>query len=191
MSIIIILLIIFIFSYLTHHYGKTFYDNRIKNGKLQPKIFDISHKYLPNYSSNLLLISLMDIIILLPLLFGKKFITEYLNYYLVILLIRFFTTFVTILPKTKNCDDSNFTILNFLRGHCYDKVFSGHFASSFLFIILLYHLNIYRNLYISTLFLLFHAFLILSTRSHYTIDLIVSIFVVLTVFNYKLKFNLS
>lgn len=181
----IIYFIILVLSYITHIKGKEFYNNRVKNGKTTQKVYDISHKYLPNLSHNNLAWAIMHIFATItPFIFGTEVITDMAIFMPVIFIIRGICSNVTILPKDKTCDDSKFGFNNLFLGHCYDKIFSGHFATTIMLSLILFTRNI---LGIIPLFLfnLINAFLILATRSHYTIDLIVSIFVVVTLYSIK------
>jgi hypothetical protein len=72
------------------------------------------------------------------------------------------------------------------RGGCYDKIFSGHFGITFLMTLLLYD-NGYINQFVAILVNFLNAILILLTRSHYTIDIIVSIFVVIIIYQNNLN----
>lgn len=176
---ILFLVINGLIAYLVHKSGKDFYKKRIENGKTSPKVFDVGHRYLPNLSKNKVAVQMNDLIALFPLcasyFFGIKIM--YVKW-ITLVIIRWITTAVTILPKDKSCDDSQFTWLNFLFGHCYDKIFSGHFATTFLFTNLLFTQGLVTSLPLLVAYNLIHAFIIISTRSHYTIDLLISILAV-------------
>ena len=61
----ILYIIIVICTYLSYKNGKLFYENRINQNKINPKIFDISFKYLPflNYKGTISLI--LDLILII------------------------------------------------------------------------------------------------------------------------------
>jgi len=184
--IIILFAIISLFSYLTHLNGNKFYENRIKNNKINPKVYDIGHKYLPNLSENNFLLTTINIFVVIPpliifLLYGNDIFYEFIYYFFIIYLIRMIMINLTILPKYKMCEDK-FEIYNLFNGHCYDKIFSGHFASIFLLILIVYKHNIITNIPILIIYGLFNFISILLTRSHYTIDIIVAIIVVLVAY---------
>lgn len=179
-----------IISYSVYYQGKTYYDRRMQNGKTTQKIYDIGMKYVPDKSDNKTLLLIIDLIpILLPLLilWNSGHIKDY--YYILgnILLIRLIFTTLTILPKNKKCDDSEFTIKNAIWGHCYDKIFSGHFASVFLVVLFVYKYKIFTDRLIMILFLISYAILIISVRYNYTIDIAVAFIVTELVFNYYMK----
>jgi hypothetical protein len=101
-----------------------------------------------------------------------------------LIIVRSFIIQMTVLPKNDVCDIEKDSSL--FRGGCYDKIFSGHFGIGFLMTLLLYD-----NGYINTLFAILVNFLnavfILLNRSHYTVDIIVSIFVVIIIYQNNLN----
>lgn len=163
-------------SLLCLHEGRKFYTERQEKGKTTPKVYDIGHKFLPDLSEVQPLHIVSDIMCLLPILLPPVGRTKFFKYFLVIMAIRAVFILATILPKDKKCKDE-ITIMTFVTGHCYDKVFSGHFASVLLFS-LLYNMKMDKVIMLNT----FNAFLILSTRRHYTVDILVSLFVTLFVY---------
>jgi hypothetical protein len=185
----ILITIQIIFVYLCYYNGKTFFSEREKQGKTTQKIFDISHKFLPNYSDNEWLNILMNIVIFSPLVIYPHIIGQFLSYIIPVLLFRYITTNTTILPKTKNCNDDSFSLYNFINGHCYDKIFSGHFACGIIISLLLYHNNIIQDLNILGIYNIIIAYLLLVTRSHYTVDLILGGYVAIT--SYYLGINIE
>lgn len=186
-----ILIIIGTLSYNVHSIGKTYYDSRIKRGKTTQKVFDIGMKYIPDMSDNKILIKMCDIVsAAIPLLFfwksnwNSKYILDYYIILICIFIIRLIFIHITILPKSKNCDDSKYTIDNAMTGHCYDKIFSGHFAVLFLAVLFAYEYKIFTNMFLISMLLLIYSIMIISTRSHYSIDIIVSVIVTKVVFDY-------
>lgn len=169
-------------QYLSYKNGKCFYEGRLKNNKTTPKVFDIGFKYLPDYTDNPYLLFILNfIIVIVPFyvhfILGYKILDEYFYYFIIIYLIRLVMINSTILPKMKQCVN-DFNLFSTINGHCYDKIFSGHFSSIFLLVLILYNKKIFTNIPVLTGFSTFIALLILLTRSHYTIDIIVAIFVV-------------
>lgn len=193
-TLISFLIFYLITNKLCQNIGETFYKNRIQKNKITPKIYDIAHKFLPDYS-NTLLKPLGDFYVifltLIPFLFVGNSIafTEFLSFYLVVILIRCITINLTILPKNKNCENtcSKSEIIN----GCFDKIFSGHFATLFLATLVFYKYNIIKNIPILSIINIVNALIILTTRSHYTIDIIVSIVITLLVFTNNLKIKLD
>jgi hypothetical protein len=85
---------------------------------------------------------------------------------------------LTILPKDKKCDIKNTSVYN---GGCYDKVFSGHFSISFICLLVLYK-NKYIDIFTLTILSTILGFLIVVSRSHYTIDVVVAFMIVIIVY---------
>lgn len=163
--------------------GSNYYTNRVINNKKTPKIYDISHKYLPNLYKYENIHHFITILFIIPLLFDFNILQEYLSYWIVIFIIRSITTIVTILPKYKHC--KNNTYMKFING-CYDKIFSGHFASVFL-ATLLYLKYDWINVQMVILINIINSIFILLTRAHYTIDLIVAFFITLFIYQNKIQ----
>lgn len=98
-------------------------------------------------------------------------------------LLRQFIIQMTILPKNTVCDIKNTSMI---RGGCYDKIFSGHFGITFLTTLVLLE-NGLINKFIVILINLVNGIFILLSRNHYTIDIIVSIFVVIIIYQNNLN----
>ena len=174
-------LFIFLSTLVCFYEGKRFYDDREERGKTTAKIYDISHKYLPDISKVPYIELLANSIILLPLLLNSGDRQDYVSYLLVILAIRAVFISSTILPKNKSCSDT-VGISTFIFGHCYDKMFSGHFAAVFLFSLIYSKHTVWL-----VLLNILNTLIILMRRSHYTIDILGSFFITLFVFQNKLK----
>jgi len=88
--------------------------------------------------------------------------------------IRSILTLITVLPKSSNCDYN--LDMAFINGGCYDKIFSGHTALIFILTLVLQK---YKIIDFATLIILniINVSIILLTRTHYTIDVIVSFLV--------------
>jgi len=188
-KIIISILVVACIFYLTNKTcqtsGKVFYTQRINDGKTKPKVYDLAHKYLPNYANTNLDFYVKDLYVLLgtllPFIFAgnSTAFKAYLGMYIVVILLRCITINATILPKTKTD-----TLID--KGS-YDKIFSGHFATLFLATLVFYQFKIITNVPLLVLANFINAYIILSTRSHYTVDIIVSIMATLLVFTNKLS----
>ena len=188
MKIIIITIIILhcVSIYIAHNNGKKFYNDRKKKEKVETKIYDIAHKYLPKCDTDKIekIETMMNIFMYLPLLWKPSIIYDYVSHIIPLYLFRSVTTMTTILPKHKNCDDNEF---KFLNGHCYDKMFSGHYASVMIISLLMNRENIDTKIIL--MYNLISIFLILVTRGHYTIDVIMGGYIAVTAF--MLNINLD
>lgn len=159
--------------------GHNYYDNRQKSKKIEPKIYDIVHKFLPDLYIYEDLHNIITLIFIIPLFFNIKIFKEFLGYIIVIFCIRSITTNITILPKYKKCKEQS------MFGGCYDKIFSGHFTVVFL-ATLLYFKYKWINLNILILINFINSLSILLVRGHYTIDLIIAFFITLCIYQNKL-----
>jgi hypothetical protein len=175
------IVLILLANYYTNEIGEAYYESEDKINK----IFDVVHHYTPDFHE---FGSLVNVIPLL--LFGSFFflpksmslIEEVMLKILLIHLIRSLTIISTILPKHEKCNREDSSFFSRLLGDCYDKVFSGH--TSFVF---LNTLILLREKYISlmTLFTInaTESIIILLTRSHYTIDVILAYFITYLVYD--------
>lgn len=162
--------------------GKNFYKN-----KEDQRIYDVAHKHLPNYFHYKFLKDVWLLILLWPCFTAdnpKEIMREIFGFALVLVVLRSFTTAVTILPKTDSrCDSEN--RINWM-GSCYDCIFSNHTAIGFIITLILLKNEVF-TLQSLFLFNFINIFLILSTRSHYTVDVIFAIIVTLFVYQNDLK----
>ena len=149
------------------------------------KIQDIIHNVLPHmvqfeYIPDILLVSVFAYMAIV----NYNLIYQFAGLAFTLIIVRSFIIQMTVLPKNDVCDIEKHSSL--FRGGCYDKIFSGHFGIGFLMTLLLYD-----NGYINTLFAILVNFLnavfILLIRSHYTIDIIVSVFVVIIIYQNNLN----
>jgi len=173
--------------------GEKFYTNRIYKKKVVPKVYDIMHKYLPEIKNSEWVANIMIGLSLIPLIIEYN-LQLYLEFGLLLLIVNFIrdiTINLTILPKNKDCDlNKHSETYKQLAGACYDKIFSGHFAFIYLLSLIYYSNSIITNLPFLIIWNLINTFLILTVRSHYTIDILVSYFVCTLVYIQYNKFIL-
>jgi hypothetical protein len=84
----------------------------------------------------------------------------------------------TILPRDKKCDIKKSSLC---MGGCYDKIYSGHFSAVFMSLLILYtskYINLFTLVFLSVIF----GTLIVTSRSHYTIDIFVAFLIVIIVY---------
>jgi hypothetical protein len=163
--------------------GEEFYYT--KRTHTYPKVYDIAHRFLPKIHPDYEVIShIFTFACLTPFLFyfNLDVIKVFIGYALIIFLIRDLTTYVTILPRTKTCDTTQNSLI---VGGCFDKIVSGHTSAVFLATLIFYKYRIIRNIPILISMNAINAFLILLTRHHYTIDVIMAFVVTLFVFTNK------
>ena len=167
-------------NYWTHELGMAFYDNTKNNGK----VFDLLHSITPDMSDwkpyNDVIVSLVALsFFIIPN--GMTIFKEFATKFILIMVIRALTTISTILPKHEKCDATP-RWSRFIKGQCYDKVFSGH--TSFVLLATL--------IFLREGILGWPAFLainlanitgIILSRSHYTVDIVLAILITLLVYD--------
>ena len=161
--------------------GSNYYKNK---GEIE--LFDIFHSILPDLHSYHFITDLIGIACIISLFFlsTEKLTTEFIAKFTIIMFIRAFTTIATILPKHKICNET-IGIRSLLVGGCYDKIFSGH-TSFTLLLTLLYYREHIINLPLLLGINATNIFAILATRSHYTVDILLAIFVTTTIYSIKI-----
>lgn len=179
-------------SYNAYHNGSIFYENRVNEGKTKPKVFDIGLRYIPdtrNYPTiHSTLVALIDaIILILPFCFGVDVLIEFIQLGIILLVVRGLFINLTVLPKFAHCDRNCKSISNYITGHCYDYIFSGHFSLFLLLMLIANDKGKIKNVAIPTLF---YGIAIVAVRNHYTIDVIVGLIITLFIYQNKDKFNL-
>jgi len=155
--------------------------NRYYKGHNYP-LFDLLHENLPNLDKYHSIVDIFAFCSLASLFFvsSKEITVEFITKLIVIMFIRSITIATTILPKNYNCDDTlNFR--SFFLGGCYDKIFSGHTATTLLLTLIYYREHII-NLETLVGINLVNMFFIIATRAHYTVDVLLSIFVTTTIY---------
>jgi hypothetical protein len=184
---VIILLLHIIFTYHVHINGKRYYNNRINNQKIKPKIYDTGFKYIPDYSNIKILEHIINIFpVVLLIIFGYNVFIKSLKLITFIIMLRWIFTSLTILPKYTKCDDSSFSFRELINGHCYDKVFSGHFATLLLVLLIAYDLN-KLNMLSLVLISIIYSVLLIAIRFHYTVDIGVATIISLLIFTHRNK----
>lgn len=148
------------------------------------KVQDIFHDILPHiehfeYASDIITVSVIGYLAIMN--FELMYHLGGLIFTLVLL--RQFIIQMTILPKNTVCDIKDTSMI---RGGCYDKIFSGHFGITFLTTLILLENGLVTN-FIAILINLVNGMFILLSRNHYTIDIIVSIFVVIIIYQNNLN----
>ena len=176
----LILTIIFLSNYYTHELGKWFYENNDSQGK----VFDILHEITPDLHDHKPYNDIILIATILSFFFvpnSHLIIKEFTGKFLLIMFVRALTIISTILPKHDKCP-SELKWYHYLKGQCYDKVFSGHTA----FVLLATLIYLREGILSFPVFLAINVAnwaSIILTRSHYTIDIILAIVITLLVYD--------
>jgi hypothetical protein len=175
----------------------------LKNPKCKnDDVWDLLHSNFNNYSQYNYTKNWYMIVFFIPLLYkihniSSEFIKEFLLKFLFIIFLRSITIITTILPKNTSVEVKpdkygNLSLFDkTIGGGCYDKMFSGHFAFGLLLTLLLFKYNFIElntlNITLFSILNIVHLFILSVTRSHYTMDMIVSLYVTLFVYNLDIK----
>lgn len=167
-------------NYCTNELGKNFYGHKWE----ETKIYDILHENTPDFHEWKEVNDIIPITIILSTFFIKQplpLVKEFLGKYLLIMSFRALTMMSTILPKHEKCDPT-LTFIHMLKGQCYDKVFSGHMS----FVLLSTLIYLREGIISIPTFLALNASQfasIILTRSHYTVDVLLALFITYLVFD--------
>ena len=184
-SILFILYAIFL---VLHRYNldnlETKSEKFYKKQENYKKVQDIFHNMLPHYEHFEYASDILS-----GLVFAYIAIMNFELFYqlggliFTLVLLRQLIIQMTILPKNEVCNVKNSSMF---RGGCYDKIFSAHFGITFLSTLILYENGLINQL-TTILINAVNALFILLSRCHYTIDIIVSIFVVIIIYQNNLN----
>jgi len=180
-------LYVFILPYLLHICCTRYlmYGEPHKYTHTKP-LYDIIINNIQDVSKYHYLINYIMFILLIPFLIRPKY--EYFismfKYTSIVLFFRAITTSVTILPscETKFCKLQN-NCLNYIMGHCNDKIFSGHTSLSLILVYLINRYNLVDDslLYFFIFIQILIAILLVVTKGHYTIDVLLGYFITGTI----------
>lgn len=179
--------------------GTKFYKKRKnKKHKIIP-IWDIVHSNFSDYSVFNYSKDIYLVIFFLPIIFclqnlSYMYVYEFFWKFMILIFLRSFTIISTILPrnsklKVKINKKTDFLTIVYHRtvgGGCFDKLFSGHASFGLLATLLLFkYCFLESNIFNISLFVLInfiHFMMITITRAHYTVDIIVAIYVTFWVY---------
>jgi hypothetical protein len=168
------------------------------------EVWDILHSNFKDYSKYNYTKNWYMVLFVVPIIYKyindsipNKFLKEFILKFLIIIFLRSVTIIATILPKNTPVEVipdeyGNLSLFDkTIGGGCYDKMFSGHFAFGLLLTLLMFKHNIIQtnklNIILFTIINILHLFILGVTRSHYTMDMIVSLYVTLFVYNLDLN----
>jgi hypothetical protein len=161
---------------------------RIKKNKgyLRKPLADIIHNNTNDYSKYSYIVDYAALIFVLPLLKSYSnnectaVLSRFISVFSVLVIMRSFALLVTDMPPSDpTCNPHNLDIYNILFGHCHDKLFSGHTTFTLLCILIAYQYGYMHTseLTIMLLFQIMYAFMVIITRSHYTVDVLLSYYI--------------
>jgi hypothetical protein len=179
--ILAVILIIGLSNYCTHMFGKAFYK---KEENKDVKIFDLLWHITPDLHNYSIINDIIPVVLFIVFTLSTGsgiLLKEFFGKFLLILLVRALTIVSTILPKHEKCDD-NLKWYDYIKGQCYDKVFSGHMS----FVLLLCLIMLRENIISVPTFFAINATQfasIILTRSHYTVDVILGLVITYLVYD--------
>ena len=155
------------------------------------KLYDLIQECTPNFHKYEYLVNIIPLLIISSLFYlpiTTKIMEEFFIKFFIILIIRALTTFTTILPKHEKCE-VNLKWTSLLLGGCYDKLFSGHTAFTTLWTLIFLNekfINTFQFWFIN----LINSVAIITTHSHYTVDVILGFIITFFVYDsdHVLKF---
>jgi hypothetical protein len=148
--------------------------------KCEKPLYDFLHRVIPNLKRYELLIDLVPILLGVTVFYlyiydnlEQKLIRDAIVYYSILMIIRALVYSSTILPSPI-CSKRQ---RNSSTGGCHDCIYSGHTVATLILAHSLYHHN---PDYLGALmvYCILGSLLIIGTRSHYTVDVIVAYIVV-------------
>ena len=180
MTIVLLIIIIGLSSYVTDELGIWFYEQQ----QNENRVFDLIHEFTPDFHEYGGIVNLIPLLFLGTFLFTKgNLIWEFAEKFLLLIFLRSLTIFFTILPKHENCS-KRFQWSNCLTGQCYDKIFSGHTCLTVLAALLL-NRGGYIPSWLAILFVALETVFILVTRSHYSVDVFFAMVITYLVYDKK------
>lgn len=195
----------FVFNKGTLFYKPKLKVKRILKLKIEPKskqivkIYDLVHSNFSDYSVFNYSKDIYLIVFFLPVIFNLQkisnvYLYEFFWKFMILTFLRSFTIISTILPRNSklkvkiNKKTDFWTILyhRTIGGGCFDKIYSGHASFGLLATLLLFKYRFLEsNIFNISLFVLInfiHFMMITITRAHFTVDVVVAIYVTLWIY---------
>lgn len=139
------------------------------------QLIDVIHSFTPNIKIIQNFFHLLNFLLFLFIFFHKKINTIiFLKKIFKIQCFHFFCNYSTILPSLNNCDSSIFH-------SCHNLIFSSNVAMILLYSLYLYELYPFIKIYL-ILFLFIYSILLVSSRMHYTVDVILGLYISYNIF---------
>ena len=180
--------IFYFIPFILHIFCTKYLINKELNNSNSENLNDILFDFTPDLHNYYYIVNLIIFILLIPLFINpkKKYFISIFKYFSIIIFIRCITTCVTIMPPIKDCKiklENKNNIYNYIIGHCNDKIFSGHTSFMLILFFVIYKYKILKSNYliIYGLLILLNSFLIILTRSHYTVDVILAYIIVISI----------
>lgn len=163
------------------HLGAAHYEKCERSKSFE--VFDLGHEILPQIKLSQLVDALsalmwVPFVYLAPGDVAQRIQVDIAARLAFLFFLRAITTTVTILPKRKDCDASQWTWRELLGGACYDKIFSGHAAVATLVSLALVKHGVWPA-WAGWTYGGGISLLMLVSRGHYTVDVVLGIILAL------------
>ena len=186
-------IILFMVASFAHIWTTYYTHQRIKINKTHQHkpLYDIVHNNTHNCNKYSYIIDIMLILFMIPLFQSVKrgesikMLSHFIRVFSVLIIMRSLVLIVTDLPSSdETCDSNNLNNYNMIFGHCNDKIFSGHTAFTLLAVLIAYTYGYISKfeLFILIVLQLAYGFLLVVTRSHYTVDVLLTYYIVVPVY---------
>lgn len=147
------------------------YQTGIEQGCNKP-LKDIMHDILPDISHHVYVRDIALCFLFIPILWVKNkalFLFQLWEGFMILVTLKAITIFFTYCPPSNpDCQEKRY--LN----HCYHQMFSGHNSLALLLVMLYAMHGTFLPLYLLVAIMIGYSLLILMTRAHYTVDVVVS-----------------
>ena len=172
------------------HVILTYYSmNHIKNSNTYKKtpLRDILHDNLEDLSDYKYIVDIVALLFFLPLISNKRYdiLSNFFKLFSVFTGLRIITSVVTELPKSdKHCSIKLRGYFPYIRGHCFDKIFSGHTTFTLLSILTALKFNLIKKSSFGIMLFLqiLYAIFIVLTKCHYTVDVLLAYLIVVPIY---------
>ena len=190
----LIYIILNIITLISSYFHMKYIIEKTKINNYDPLPDVIIDNCLPNLSKNKIAHKLVDLMLplsFLPIILSKRYDLLKFLYKMIsiVFFLRTITKVSTIIPSQNNgCTNDVNNIMCYITGYCNDKIFSGHTSIMLLVVLTIINEKLinpdYNPLLILVCFI--YSGLILSTRNHYSVDIILAYIINISIF-YNLK----
>lgn len=150
-----------------------------------PPLHDDLHAILPNLSKHPYIRDIILLLFLIPLIFIStqkriKIIVECFEVFIIVVTLKAITIFFTFLPPSNEHSHEKRQV-----NHAYHQIFSGHNSFVFLLVLLYVKHQVFRASIPTFISVFIYALVILMTRCHYTVDVVLSFIIVYLLYDAK------
>ena len=190
----IIFIILNLITIISSYFHMKYIIHKTKINKYEPLPDILIDNCLPDLSKSKITHFLVDILLpisFLPIILSKRYDLFIFLYKIIsiVFFLRAITKVSTIIPSQGNgCKNDVNNLMCYITGYCNDKIFSGHTSIMILVTLTIINEKLINPSYNHLLIIvcLIYSGLILSSRNHYTVDVILAYIISISVY-YNLK----